>query len=238
MAYSAPTTFSDGTTLLAAEVEGNFDALRVYLHEGIVAGDFESAKWIQTRHIQPPDFQPFTGVQHGVTGHQGGQWAGGVNIRMTFATKFLTGNGQQDVNTFANIPNTSFTLDIRRSASVLFHYWFELESGNDNSVAAYQVAQAERAVFIAPWFDSIDTAYSTYRHAAQETRNQNYAIANNFPNGVSETFVQGGGYGAKQGTIYKTANASSRLRFGLASHSRVDRVGIVNWGIAAEVFYI
>jgi hypothetical protein len=238
MAYVKPNTFVDGTTLTAAAAEGNFEALRVYLHEGISATDFESSTWIQRRHIQPPDFEPFSGVQHGVSGHQGGQWAGSANIRMTFATKFLTGNGQPDATTFHHIPNTSFTLDIRRSGTLIFHYWFELECGNDNSTASYQVAEASRAVFVAPWISQLSTAYTAYRQYAQETRNQNYPIVNAYPNGVSETFVQGGGYGAKQGTIIRSTSLGTRLSFGLAAHSRVDRVGVVNWGVAVEVFYL
>ena len=163
MAYVKPNTFVDGTTLTAAAAEGNFEALRVYLHEGISATDFESSTWIQRRHIQPPDYEPFSGVQHGVSGHQGGQWAGSANIRMTFATKFLTGNGQPDATTFHHIPNTSFTLDIRRAGTLLFHYWFELECGNDNSTASYQVAEASRAVFVAPWISQLSTAYTAYQ---------------------------------------------------------------------------
>ena len=43
MAYTPPTTFADGTTLTAANLEGNSEALRVYLHQGIIAGDFEAS---------------------------------------------------------------------------------------------------------------------------------------------------------------------------------------------------
>lgn len=237
MAYTPPNTFSNGTTLTSADVEGNFDALRIYLHENIAAGDFEASTWIERRHIQPPTYQSYTGIQHGVSGHQGGQWAGSANIRLTFATKFLTGNGQPTVNTFHHIPNTSFTLDIRRAGTMLFHYWFEVEAGNDNSTASYQVAEADRTVFVAPWIGSVDSAFSTYRARAQETRNQAYPIANAYPNGISETFVQGGGYGSKQGTLVASTSLG-RVSFGLAAHSRIDRVGVVNWGIAAEIFYL
>ena len=76
MSFTPPTTFADGTVLTSANLEGNFEALRVYLHGGIVAGDVEAAKWIDTRHVQPPLFEPFSGLQHGVSGHQGGQWGG------------------------------------------------------------------------------------------------------------------------------------------------------------------
>ena len=57
MSYSPPTTFADASVLTSAALEGNNQALRVYLHRGIVAGDF-AADWIDTRHIQPPTFDP------------------------------------------------------------------------------------------------------------------------------------------------------------------------------------
>ena len=37
MSYTPPTTFVDGTVLTGAALEGNFSALRVYLHEGVLA---------------------------------------------------------------------------------------------------------------------------------------------------------------------------------------------------------
>ena len=92
MSFTPPTTFADGTICTSAALEGNFQALRVYLHGGIVPGDIENAQWIDTRHVQPPSFEPFSSVQHGVTGHQGGNNSG--LIRLTFCTKYLSGQGR------------------------------------------------------------------------------------------------------------------------------------------------
>ena len=72
MSFSPPNTFVDGTVCTSADLEGNYQSLRVYLHKGIVPGDVEAAQWIDTRHIQPPSVEPYSGVQHGVSGHQGG----------------------------------------------------------------------------------------------------------------------------------------------------------------------
>ena len=54
---------------------------------------------------------------------------------------------------------------------------------------------------------------------------------------MAETYVQGGGYGQKQGTLMMNTT-NGLLTFGLAFHSQVDRVGIVNWGVNVEVFYL
>mgnify|MGYP003144639354 CR=1 FL=1 len=240
MAYTPPNTFADGTTLVAAELEGNFQALRAYLHKNVSSGDIESSKWIQTRHVQPPDYDPFRGFQHGVTGHQGGQWAGGTQIRLQFATKYLSGNGRPDSDSFHAVPQTAITLDIRQPAFCLFHYWFELENGRDFSTAAYQVSIEQRRVYVVPYvstgsFQSADAF--AQRARVQETRNVNISLGSSYPIGVDRPFVLSGGYGAKQGTFAVSRDSPVALSFGLAAHSLSDRCGIVNWGFAAEVFY-
>ena len=239
MAYTPPTTFLTNTTLTSADLEGNMEALRVYLHGGIVAADLQNVKWVETRHVQPPETLPYQGLIHGVSGYQGGQWAGGTNIRLTFATKFLTGNGRTSNNSFINVPNTSFSLDVRRAAKMLFHYWWEWEVGRDQSNATYQVAKDERLVWIAPFISNVPAAFNSYRHKAQETRNAaGLGIpTTNFPIGLGDTLPQTGGYDAKQGTLMYEASVGT-VTFGLASHSQVDRVGIVNWGVAVEIYYI
>ena len=67
MSYSPPNTFVNGTTLTAADMEGNFEALRLYLHEGIAVGDMAAVQWVDSRHIQPARYDAFTGVLDGTT---------------------------------------------------------------------------------------------------------------------------------------------------------------------------
>jgi hypothetical protein len=237
MSYSPPTTFADASVLTSAALEGNNQALRVYLHRGIVSGDF-AADWIDTRHIQPPTFDPFIGVQHGVSGHQGGQWAGGTGLRLTFATKYLSGQGRAESVAVHGVPNSAFTLQIRRAAKVLFHYWWEVENGKDESTAGYQVTASERQVFVMPWFGSIDNAVGSYRNRAQEVRNNEYGVSTGYPVGLDRPMVQGGGYGSKQGTMGLDFTGVGQAAFGLAVHSLTDRCGIVEWGVAVEAFYL
>jgi len=238
MAYTPPTTFVDGTNLTAANAEGNTEALRVYLHGQIAAGDVSNTKWIETRHVQPPTFDPIRGLQHGVTGHQGGQWAGGVNIRLQFATKYLSGNGRPNNETFHPFPQTAITFDVRQPAFCLFHYWFELENGKDTSTAAYQVASAQRRVYIVPYTGDFDSANAYAQRArGQETRNVAFGMAAGYPIGIERPFVLTGGYGAKQGTFMLNRNTPAQTTFGLAVHSLSDRCGLVNWGIALEAWY-
>lgn len=238
MSFTPPNTFVTNTTLTSAALEGNMEALRVYLHDGIVAADLENSQWVQTRHVQPPEYMPYQGLNHGVTGYQGGHNAGGVNIRLTFATKFLTGNGRASNNSFINVPNTSFSLDIRRPARLLFHYWWEWEVGRDQSTPSFQPAADERLVWFAPWVGTVPAALNSYNMKAQETRNNAVGIVSGYPIGIDDPFTATGGYDAKQGTLMLDYDAVGTLTFGLASHSQVDRVGVVNWGVAVEIFYL
>lgn len=237
MAYVASTTFVDGNVLTAQQVEDNQEALRVYLHRGIVSGDLQASKWIDTRHIQPPTVDAYTGLQHGVTGYQGSQWAGGEGIRLTFATKALSGNGRQVNDSFHAFPNTAFSLAIRRPCKILYHYWWELDNGRDNTTAAYQVAADERRVYVVPYFGDLDQAYN-YRSRCQETRNTAVTFTTAYPVGMARPIVSGGGYGARQGTFMQDYNSVGTATFGLAIHSLSNRAAIVNWGVTVEAHYL
>lgn len=246
MSYSPPNTFADGTTLTSNDLEGNFQALRVYLHKGIVTGDLQSAKVLDTQHVQPPEQSPITGLQHGVTGYQGGQWAGGAEIRLTFATKYLSGQGRPDNVAVHHLPQAAFTLELRRTAYCLFHYWFEVEVGPDVSAASYQETDfAARRVHVIPYIGDLEdalsgTGSSFFSHQAQEIRNgsqQSGSIKGTSPIGASAPFTVTGGYGSRQGTVVRE-RALGTHNFGLAVHSLAGRAGVVNWGIAIEAFYL
>ena len=236
MSFSPPTTFSDGTVVTSANLEGNFEALRVYLHGGVVAGDVQAAQWIDTRHIQPPSYEPFSGVQHGVTGHQGGNDSG--LVRLTFCTKYLTGGGREDSQAFEPIPGTAITLDCRRACTAVFHFWFEMECGPDESTGAGQVSKELRQVWVAPYVDTVESAFSQYRAHAQEGLNQQgtgWKITQ--PIGAAVPYPAAGAYQSRDGVLLHTA-PNGRFTFGLASHSQIDRVAVVNWGVAVETFYL
>jgi hypothetical protein len=236
MAYTPPNTLTNGTTLTASDLQGNFEALRVYLHSGIVQADIDSSKWIDTRHVQPPVYEPFSGIQHGVTGHQGGQWAGGENIRLTFCTKFLTGGGVQGSNdTWRVIPNTAIRIETRREAKLVFHYWYELECGPDDSTGGQQVASGDRLVWVAPYIgEGVALKQTT---AAQESQNHQEGWNTSYPIGADKPYPVCGGYGQRDGTVVYNAPLGSTT-IGLCQYSQIDRVAVVNWGIAIETFYL
>ena len=236
MSYSPPTTFVDGTTLTSANLEGNFEALRVYLHSGIITGDIEAAQWIDTRHIQPPRYEPFTQVQHGVTGQQGGSDSG--MIRLTFCTKYRSGQGRTSSNTFHEIPQTAIEIDARRACSMLFHYWWEVEVGPDTSPGA-ESPLTPRYNWIAPYIGSTDAPQLA--HAQEVVHNFdsfNPWFSGSGAHSVRYLYTLEGAYGSRDGTLLHTVSGPARTRLGLAAHSQVGRAGVVNWGVSIETFYL
>ena len=246
MAYSPPNTFVAGTTLTAADVEGNNEALRVYLHGAIPAADVAADDWINTRHIQPPVSSPFEGLQHGVSGHQGGQWSGGTTVRLTFLTKYLTGNGVQRARAWQRIPNTSFTIQLQQPAFALFHYWYEVEVGPDSSSGGGQSVSSLRQIYVGPYIGTnpVQDGLMPLSHQ-QETMNHDGAYRAN-PIGANFTYPVSGGYGQRDGTYIIEGSGAGEtfprpvgeLTIGLCGYSTVDRAAIVNWSVALETFYL
>jgi hypothetical protein len=220
MAYTPPNTFTTATALTAADVEGNAEELRAYLHEDVAVGDFEASQWIQTRHIQPPLYQPYTGTQHGVSGHLAGQNSTGLGVRLSFCTSYLTGNG-----------------------IVGAERWMELEHGPDDVpyVADHNYQINERLNWIAPF---IGTPGLVDKTAAQEGQNHQGPVggggywATTGPIGARWPYTGAAGYGQRDGCVKLEGTSIQTLTAGLCYYGQIDRVGIVNWGIALEVYYI
>jgi hypothetical protein len=237
MAYSPPNIFIDGQSLDAADLKGNDDALIAYLHEGAVAGDLKATSWVETRHVQAPILDPITGVQHGVTGFQGAQWDGGALVRCQFGSAFLTGKryGTSTEN-FEVIPQTTFGLDLRRNATVVFHWWMESQNGPDNGPRSQG---ADAYLYVTEYNSSGLLAGTGSKPVTQsfveEAINHHLGWEENPPAGPEYPFSILG-YGNMSGV--KVFNATDYLAVGLAHLSTIDRSAIINWGIALEVYYL
>lgn len=238
MSYTPPNVFANGTEFTATAVKGNDDALRIYLHEGVVAGDLVTgAAWVQTRHVQAPILDPFTGVQHGVTGIQGSQWDGGALVRCQFGSAFLTGKRYGNVNdsSFEVVPQTTFGIDLRRQATVVFHWWMESLNGPDDGPRSLG---ANAYMWVTEYTTSDGTGIGTKNVAqpySEEAMNNQTFQANNPPGGPNVPFSVRG-YGNMSGV--KVFIATDKLAVGLAHLSTIDRSAIINWGVSLEVYYL
>jgi len=238
MAYTKPNTFVDGNPLTAADIKGNDDALKVYLHEGVVAGDLKSTAWIETRHIQPPIIEPIPGIQHGVTGVQGSQSRTGAVVRCQFGTSFLTAgrSGTTNDESFAIIPQTTMQFTLRKSARILFHWWMESNNGPDNSTAS----PGSNAYMWVTEYDAGGLLAGTGKKSVVSTYAteciQNYrAWQNNPPGGPAYPYTLLG-YGNMAGT--KVFTKTDTVVVGLAHLSLIDRSAIINWGVTIEAYYL
>jgi hypothetical protein len=239
MAYTKPNTFADGTTLLSSEVQGNVDALRVYLHNNVVQADLLNSQWVDTRHIQPPRYSAVEGLQHGVTGYQGGQWSGSL-VRLTFATSYLTGAGRDSsAGDWRRVPGTSFRLDIRRDAKVLFHWQIEVEAGPDDipQVSGRTPSIASRHAFFAPYYGVLG-AGGRNNYDAQEVTNNQDGFRSTSPYGPDEPYTVCNGYGQRSGVLLKELSAGVQSDIGLCAWSQIDRSAVINWSVALEVWYL
>jgi len=242
VAYSPPSTFVDGSPLTAAGLKGNDDALKVYLHEGVVAGDLTASAWVDTHHIQAPVIDSFSGVQHGVTGFQGSQWDGGALVRCQFGTALLTakrygGSTELDDYAWEVIPQTTFGLGLRKTATVVFHWWMESNNGPDDGTGSQGIGAYM-------WVSEYNASGALAATGAKSiTKEYSQEVVNNSAGFVPALFTATGpllpytllGYGNMSGTSVFTA--TDNLAVGLSHLSLIDRSAIINWGISLEVYY-
>lgn len=237
MAYTPPTTFVDGTTLQASGLLANDDALRDYLHEGVANADLRtSARWVETRHIQQPSFEPFSGLQHGVSGWQGGHNSGGPRVKYTFTTSFLAGTSRSTLAQWVPVPETYLELDTRRSGKVLFHWHLEQWVGPDEVTSIVNpTAQDDRRVYLAPCVSRGGIITPSTDRAQEKRQNVDGFVS---PTGAGAEFPYNlTGYGLHSGTHLVTFGTGERVAVGLAFWSSVSQSLIFNWSIAVEAWY-
>jgi hypothetical protein len=242
MPYTPTTTFSAGTVLESAEFQGNQDELKIYLHEGVQTADLDASQWVENRFLQPPRIDPVRGLQHGISGWQGGQTTDGPGVRLSFASSFYTGGGKSGVvpDEWAPVPNASFTLRLRRQAKVLLHWSVEIANGPDDlsTTSGYNYAEDDRYIWVAPYVGNLDTV-QLFR--GQEVRN-GLAFKASAPYGTRRPYVLGG-YGQREGVcLYPGTEASyasvGAVTVGIGYYCRSDRAVIARWSVAIEAWYV
>jgi len=238
MPYVQPNAYIDGQTFSASDTKGNDDALKVYLHEGVVQADLRGTKWVDTQHIQAPIYEPIAGVQHGVSGVQGSQWSGGSLVRCQFVTALMTGKRYgASTETWDVIPQTCFSVGLRQISTVVMHWWMESNNGPDNGG---RTAGAGAYMWVSEYNASGALAGTgamsiVPQHAQAAVQNHQGWANINPPAGPSYPYTLLG-YGNMSGTkIYTQAD---NLVVGLAGLSTIDRSALINWGIYLEAYYL
>ena len=131
------------------------------------------------------------------------------------------------------VPGTSFELDIRAPATILFHWYVEVEAGPDDG--ARGPGTDERYVWFAPYIGNPTAVLPT---SGGEVVN-NY---NGWESGTSNAYGADQpynylGYGHQNGVYLQAITGPQRFTVGLATLSYIERVSVLNWSIAIEVTY-
>lgn len=239
MPYVKPVDFSASTKLLTSTYQADADAARVYLHQGITGADIAPTNWCQTRHlVGPAEFSPAVGVgggvQHGISGHQGGQNGLMSLSRFTFACQTLNNSSDGE---WAIVPLTSTQIEMRRPATVILHWWAELLAGPDNR--AYSgFGDDERAVWIKPFIG--DPSQSPTSGASVTVNNIN-GWDNSSPYSVQpDKPWEYHGWGDMEGSAVLLKASSlyiGRSTIGLAAWTTLSRAAFLNWGFSIETHY-
>ncbi len=244
MAYSPPNSFTNGTALTATAIDGNDQALRVYLHDSVVDADLlSSTPWVETQHIQSPVVDPIRGLQHGVTGWQGSQWSGGFGVRAQFASIALTGDRTGSTECFEVLPQTAFTLELRHPALVIFHWWMETFNGPDDNVDP----TGDASLYVGEYKES--EQYATGRVIPTQPA-QALISSNNrgewaqVSSGALPERAAGpyhpytiSGLGNLSGTVMQKVDAGGGYTVGLSHLTSIDPSCIINWSIHMEAYY-
>jgi hypothetical protein len=232
MAYTPPNTFTTGTILQSADLQGNLDALRVYTHDGVAGADLSTAsRWADTRHVQAPYVVPAQGLQHGVSGWQGGPTLPYSSARVSFLSSFLTGR-QELGAAWTPIPDTAFRVSIRAPATVLFHWWTKAQGGPDSAVRG--AAAADRYGWVAPYLGGPEF---TVKSAGQEVGNNHAGFNPASPEGALEPYTWLG-ESNMAGTYLHSTNGPASVTIGLAATSTLDRAVLLSWGVFIEAWYL
>lgn len=239
MSWTAPTLSTP--RLLASEVKAASQGLREWEHGGILATDLVSGRWVESRHILQPEYNPLTCLQTGVTGLAGGVDSStttgyGPLDRLAFFTSDLA--GRRAAFRWQPMPGTSYTLDIRTASYCLFHFYIEVEAGPDtlNTPSGYTWnGDDNRFVTFAPYIGrgtqpdlSFTTDVTNTIHGFNST---GFGVV---PRGVDRPYSLSG-YGQRSG-VHHQALAVGRYEVGLSFTGDVQRAAIVNWRTMVEVY--
>jgi hypothetical protein len=111
MAYTPPVVFLPTTSINASSIQGNNDALKVYIDGNIQVGDVSTATWVRAPHIMRGTYIPLWNLHEFATGIVRGGTFDSNNITMSadkFKTPYPAFLGTNANQTIEFIPESSF----------------------------------------------------------------------------------------------------------------------------------
>ena len=223
MAYSPSKTWVNGNTLEASELLGNFDGVKKYAHSITNVADLKASDWVDSKHIMPGSIDAQTSVTSNTSGIFGGQQHSWQTLDYTFVTRW---NTTRTAGTTRNIiiPQTHFSLQLGRPATVYYQWWLQAQSRQDG----YDMT--EMSYFFAT--DSEATVPGgTHKMITQNVARDNLVAAFNV--GVNIT-------GTRSFSGFEIVDPTAVVQFaiGLRGRSDVGQCAIFSWGVSIELFYL
>lgn len=228
MPYAPTKTWASGDTLTAADLQSNLDGFKKFNHN-ITPTSMYSLQWVDTKHIMPGVIDAQTNITNNCSGIFGGQQHSYQSLNYTFVTRWNTTRGS-NTDSYIIVPETSFTLEMRRPANVFFQYWMTTKSRTDGYLNGYS--------FIQPFHDNPKTASATSTHSHPSKVMEQVAAA---PTGGGAAFATGvyiSGVKYISGFSMYEGTKSVPFHIGVKGKSDNGQCEILSWGISAEVFYI
>lgn len=132
MAYTITKTWATGDIIKATEVQGELDAVRLYMSQ-VPSNAVNVSKWVDSKHIVRGEYDPVTNQARYVSGLFGG--VGVLNSAdFTYVTVYNTERG--GTGTWQPLPGTSITMDVRRPITANINWWMSAKSSDNLSAGA------------------------------------------------------------------------------------------------------
>ena len=218
MPYTPSKIWANGDVLNASDVQNNLDGFKTYNH-GVPSGDIKTTQWVDTKHIMPGVIDAQTTVTNNCSGMFGGQQHSWQTLNYSFLTRWNT-TGSAATTRYLIVPETSFTINLGKPASMFYQWWMQVESRDDGYTDGLS------AVYAAD--DSESNSIHYFPEQSQATQIGGAA----FNTGVNISGVRSTtGFLTNEGT-------SLSFAIGLKGKSQNGQCMIMSWGISLEVFYL
>ena len=213
MAYSF-TSLSVGDPISRDTLVANLDGVKVYSHK-IETSALSSSQFIDPNLIMTPEYDAIRNISTNVSGIFGGQNSGGVNLSLTFSTKFNSGVGSTQARVV--VPQTSIGIKFIRPCSYHFQWWMCSFSKFDNA----SPTEGETFLYV-------------YK---SEPRSVQLSTALSVIESTSASLPQAlGGFNAS-GFHSDIEQSAGTLNIGLCTDSKAN-AHHTSWGFSLEAFFI
>ena len=230
MGYTPGKIWSTGDTLTASDMQGNFDGIKKFNHD-VGLTSLQTAQWVDTKHIMPGVIDAQTNVTYNCSGVFGGQQQSYQSLNYTFLTRWNTTRSSASLENLI-VPETSFTLQLRRPATVFFQWWINTKSRYDGNARGMTTVGVFKDKPV-PDASMTNAQVGYENYIPSQTQATKINLAGNFDTGV---YISG----VKYNTGFAMLEGAQSIPFaiGLQGRSYNGQCEILSWGISAEVFYI